>query len=221
MLAIRCIAAEVELPSAADADADLLQRVCAGDAQARDAMADRYAGRMRAVAQRLLGCEDDSADAVQDSFCAALAAIDRFAGRAALSTWLHRIVVNACLMQLRSRRRRPVVSIDELWSAGGAMDHRKQPPAPRTPLAPLAPRSEQPGNQMESTETRQQIRACINRLPETHRRVLLLRDIEERDTAETAELLGLSISAVKTRLHRARQALRRLLEPLLTEQQCI
>jgi RNA polymerase sigma-70 factor (ECF subfamily) len=190
-------------------EADLLSRLRAGDEQAYEVLVRRYTGRMLAVARRLLGCAEDSADAVQEAFCSAFQALSSFAGTAALSTWLHRIVVNACLMKLRSRSRRRTVSIDDLLPAFDEKGHHIQP---------VAPWSDEPCNRLERAETHNQVRACIDRLPDDHRTVLLLRDIEELDTEQTAALLGISVPAVKTRLHRARQALRTLLEPIFTPQ---
>ncbi len=198
-----------ELPAAADEDADLLTRLRAGDEQAYEMFVRQSSGRLLAVARRLLGCEDDSADAVQEAFCSAFQALDRFEGAAVLSTWLHRIVVNVCLMKLRSRRRRPTISIDELLPTFDETGHHAQP---------VAPWNEQPCDRMECAEARHQVRACIDRLPDDYRTVLLLRDIEELDTEQTAAILGISVAAVKTRLHRARQVLRSLLEPIFVSE---
>jgi RNA polymerase sigma-70 factor (ECF subfamily) len=193
-----------------DGDADLLSRLRVGDEQAYEILVRQYSGRMLAVALRFLSSADDSADAVQEAFCSAFQAIDRFEGTSALSTWLHRIVVNVCLMKLRSRRRRPTISIDELLPTFDQTGHHANP---------VVPWNEQPCNRMEFAETRNQVRACIDLLPDDHRTVLLLRDIEELDTEQTAAMLGISVGAVKTRLHRARQALRSLLEPIFISQQ--
>lgn len=190
-------------------DADLLRRLRAGDEQAYEVLVRQYRGRMLAVARRLLGCEDESADAMQEAFCSAFQAIDSFEGASALSTWLHRIIVNACLMKLRTRSRRPTVSIDDLLPGFDEMGHHMQP---------VAPWSEEPCDRLERAETQKQVRAAIDLLPDDLRLVLLLRDIEELDTEQTAEVLGISVPAVKTRLHRARQALRSLLEPMFTSQ---
>jgi RNA polymerase sigma-70 factor (ECF subfamily) len=188
-------------------DADLLSRLRAGDEQAYEVLVRQTSGRLLAVARRFLGSEDESADAVQEAFCSAFQAMDRFEGTSALSTWLHRIVVNVCLMKLRSRSHRPTVSIHALLPAFDAVGH---------PLQPVASWSEEPCNHLERAETRDHVRACIDLLPDDYRMVLLLRDIEELDTEQTAQLLGISVPAVKTRLHRARQALRTLLEPMFT-----
>jgi RNA polymerase sigma-70 factor (ECF subfamily) len=193
--------------SAPAPDVDLLKRLQAGEEQAYEVLVRQYSGRMLAVARRFLGYGDESADAVQEAFCSAFQAINQFEGASALSTWLHRIVVNACLMKLRTRSRRPTVSIEDLLPAFDETGHR---------LEPVAPWSDEPGNRLERVEMHNQVRTSIDRLPDDYRLVLLLRDMEELDTEQTAEVLGISVTAVKTRLHRARQALRRLLEPMFT-----
>ena len=198
-----------DMPLAVDSDADLLRRLRAGDEQAYEVLVRQNSGRMLAVARRFLGYGEDSADAVQEAFCSAFQALDHFEGTSALSTWLHRIVVNACLMKLRSQRRQRTISIDDLLPTFDERGHH---------LQPVAPWSDQPGNRLARAETQNQIRACIDLLPDDYRTVLLLRDIEELDTEQTAEVLRISVPAVKTRLHRARQALRSLLEPMFTSQ---
>ena len=119
-----------------------------------------------------------------------------------LSTWLHRIVVNAALMQLRRRRRKPEQSIDELLPSFDAEGS----------WAGEGPQTATTEKILEGRDMRAMVRRCIARLPESYRVVLILRDIEELDTTETAERLGLSLNIVKVRLHRARQALRTLVE---------
>ncbi len=166
-----------------------------------------YAGRLLAVAGRFLRCEDDAADAVQDAFLSAYASRDSFAGNSAVYTWLHRIVVNACLMKIRARPRARTVSLDESQREFQLGRHGR-------PAAAWDGRAEQ---NLEREELRAVVRAGIDRLPEDYRTILLLRDIEEFDTDQTAELLGLSRAAVKTRLHRARQALRAELAPSFAE----
>ena len=194
--------------SGADEDAELLARLRAGDEAAFAELVRREGGRMLAVAKRILRSEDDAHDALQDAFLAAFRHLPEFAGDARLSTWLHRIAINAALMRLRSRKRRREDSIEPLLPAFEADGHFSTPgPAWRTDAA----------SALEGRETAALVRACIDRLPESHRTVLLLRDIEGLDTAETAAALGLGIDAVKMRLHRARQALRTLLEPHLRD----
>lgn len=159
--------------------------------------------RLLAVARRILRQEEDAKDAVQDALISALSSLDRFEGGSQLSTWLHRIVVNAALMKLRSRRARPEESIDEFLPAFEADGHISVPASEWVPADELLLRD----------ETKRLVRASIDRLPESYRTVLLLRDIEELTTDETAQALNITTTAVKVRLHRARQALRGLLDP--------
>jgi RNA polymerase sigma-70 factor (ECF subfamily) len=185
-------------------DADLLARLRAGEEAAFAELVRREGGRMLAVARRILRSEDDAHDALQEAFLAAFRHLPEFAGDARLSTWLHRIAINAALMRLRSRKRRREDPLDGLLPSFEADGHFSEPPpAWRT----------DPTTALEQGETAALVRACIDRLPESHRTVLVLRDIEGLDTAQTAAALGIGLDAVKMRLHRARQALRALLEP--------
>ena len=149
---------------------------------------------------RFLRDEEEARDAVQEGFLSAWRALDRFDQGSRLSTWLHRIVVNACLMRLRTRRRRPEEPIEDFLPRFEADGHQVLHPTPEWEgsAETLLARS----------ETRAIVREAIDRLPESYRAVLLLRDIEELSTEETAEALGLSIPAVKSRLLRARLQLR-------------
>jgi len=189
-----------------EGDSQLLEGLRRGDDAAYEELVRSQGGRLLAVTRRILGDEDDARDAVQEAFLSAFRSIDRFQGGSLVSTWLHRIAVNAALMKLRSRRRRPEDPIDDLLPKYLDDGHPAQPAVPWKSLSDA---------QLIRAETREQVRAAIDRLPEGYRTVLVLRDIEELDTAEVAESLGMSKNAVKTRLHRARQALRGLLEPEL------
>lgn len=189
-------------------DEVLVERLRAGEEGAYEELVRAHGGRMLAVARRFLPSEEDARDAVQDAFLSAFRSIDRFEGQARLSTWLHRIVVNASLMKLRTRRRKPEQSIEDLLPGFLEDGHLARPPSPWR-AADL--------DGAERADLRDLILRSIRSLPETYRNVLLLRDIEDLDTEETAEMLGISAGAVKTRLHRARQALRELLEPHLRE----
>ena len=187
----------------------LLLRLRVGDEAAFAELVRENAGRLLAVARRMLCSEDDARDAVQDAFLQAFRGIGRFEGGARLSTWLHRIVINACLMKLRTRGRKPEQSIEDLLPKFYADGHRIDPGPPW--------RTEIP-DPVESCEVRTLVRASIDRLPEIYRSVLLLRDIEELSTEETAALLYIKVDTVKVRLHRARQALRALLGPHFTSE---
>ena len=189
-----------QMPARPDTDADLVARLQRGDESAFEAIVRAHSGRLLSVARRFLGNNEDAQDAVQDAFIRAFKAIHTFEARAQLHTWLHRILVNTALMKLRERRRRPTESIDDLLPSYSADGH--QTVASRDWSDAL----------LERKETAGIVRQAIARLPDQYREVLVLRDIEEKDTAEAAEILGTTSNVVKVRLHRARQALRTLLD---------
>jgi RNA polymerase sigma-70 factor (ECF subfamily) len=185
-------------------EARLLARLRAGDEPACAELVRTHGCRMLQVARRFMRCEQDADDVVQDAFLSAFASIGSFTAGSRLSTWLHRITVNAALMKIRSRSRRPETTLEGLPEFDATGHYARPIPAWAADAADRA----------ATGETRQLVRDAIDRLPETYRQVLLLRDIEEYDTAEVAIMLDCSVANVKTRLHRARQALRALLEPL-------
>ncbi len=185
------------------AESDFVAQLRARDEAAFEEMVRRFGGRMLSVARRFLSSEDDARDAVQGAFLSAFESIEQFNGGAMLSTWLHRIVVNAALMQLRRRRRKPEQSIDELLPSFDADGSWAEEGGRRSVTTEEI---------LEGRDTRVIVRRCIAKLPESYRVVLMMRDIEELDTTETAKQLGLSLNIVKVRLHRARQALRALIE---------
>ncbi|MGN6368884.1 MAG: sigma-70 family RNA polymerase sigma factor [Phycisphaerae bacterium] len=189
-------------------EAALVQRAIANDHSACTTIVTTFGPHLLAVTRRFLRSEPDCHDALQEAFISAFKSLPKFEASSRLSTWLHRITVNACLMKLRSSAARKETSIDELLPTFDWMGHYKKPvPAVTAPDAAL-----------EQSETRALVRHAIDQLPDAYRTILLLRDIEELDTAEVARLLDTTENNVKTRLHRARQALRTLLEPLLSPQ---
>jgi RNA polymerase sigma-70 factor, ECF subfamily len=182
---------------------ELLAKLRAGDEDAFGLVVQRYGGRMLATVRKFLNNEHDSQDAVQEAFASAFRALDKFNGEAMLSTWLHRIVVNAALVQLRSRRRRGEQPIETLLPRFDQDGEWIDDPATRPDATEAI---------LERRDSREMVRRCIGRLPDKYRSVLLLRDIEELDTDETARSLATTANTVKVRLHRARQALKALLE---------
>jgi RNA polymerase sigma-70 factor (ECF subfamily) len=189
--------------TAAD-ETGLLTGLRAGDEAAFETLVRAYCVRLLATARRLLHHEEDALDAVQEAFLAAFKAMQTFDGRARLSTWLHRIVINAALAKLRCRQRRHEQSIDPLLPQFLPDGHQANP---------AVEWREPPEAGLQRQELRALVHSCIDRLPESYSIVLVLRDLEELDTDETARVLGVSPGVVKTRLHRARQALRVLLDP--------
>jgi RNA polymerase sigma-70 factor, ECF subfamily len=185
-------------------EATLLARMQAGEEEAFEACVRDFSGHLLAVARRILSHEEDARDAVQDAFLSAFKGINQFKGESQLGTWLHRIAVNAALGRMRIRQRRPEKSIESLLPHFGEGEHQIDPPVQWKAT---------PDTMAQSQETRQLVQRCIGQLPESYRIVLVLRDIEGLTTEESAKALGTSTAVIKTRLHRARQALRSLLDP--------
>lgn len=168
-----------------------------GDDDAYAQVLRRYGPRMLATARRLLNNEEEARDAVQEAMLSAFKAAPRFAGDSLVGTWLHRIVVNAALMRLRSRRRKPEVAIEDLLPSFQADGHRVL----------QAQGDPYPDEALEQAQLLALLRACVPELPAVYREVYVLRDIEEWSSEEVAVAMGLTPNAVKIRLHRARQAL--------------
>ena len=192
-------------PAGSDPEAPLLAELRRGDEAAFEKLVRKEGARLLSVARRFLRNEEDARDAVQEAFLSAYRSIGKFEGGSRLSTWLHRIAVNACLMRLRSRQRRPEDSIEELLPTFAEDGHQVAHPTPEWEGS-----AEELLARRETCET---VREAIDRLPDGYREILLLRDIEEISTEEAARIVGITENAVKIRLHRARQALRGLLEP--------
>ena len=180
----------------------LLSALREGHEWAFETMVRMFGGRLLSVARRFMRNDEDARDVVQAAYLSAFQALNDFEGASQLSTWLHRIVVNTALMKIRSRGRKPEESIEVLLPAfqgdGHHVERFSDWSAPADQL-------------LERKETRATVRACIEQLPDNYRTVLVLRDIEELSTSEVAEALSMTPTAVKVRLHRARQALSTLL----------
>ena len=182
----------------------LLNRLRAGDDTAFEELIRTHSPRLLRLARGIVGNDEEARDVLQDALLSAFRNLERFQGDARLGTWLHRIVVNTALMKLRTRRRRPEESIEPLLPAFQADGHFAEQ---------FSSWNEGAEAELSRAETRATVRRLIDRLPESFRTVLLLRDIEGLNTEETARVLETTPNAVKIRLHRARQALRTLLAP--------
>jgi RNA polymerase sigma-70 factor (ECF subfamily) len=176
------------------------------DAAAFKQLVDRYSPRIYNLALKMLGNPDAAEDILQETFISAYRAIDRFEGRAHVSTWLYRIAHNAVLMRLRKEKRMPF-----LQSLEDDLD--------LDVLAAPGHREDAPERRLLESELRDKMDEALASLTEALREVFILRDIEGLSTAETAEILNLSETAVKSRLHRARLALREQLAPYLQDLQ--
>lgn len=164
-----------------------------------------HGAAMLSVARRLLINEDDARECIQEAYLLAFVKINSFEGRSAFRTWLHRIVVNSALGILRSRKQHNTQSIDDLLPVFDSDGCRIEPTWQfNEPLLKI----------LERNEVRDLVHRSIQKLPDKYRIVLMLRDIEGYDTDEVATLLETNTGAIKTRLHRARAALKKQLEPL-------
>ena len=188
-------------------EAELVAGLRRGDEAAFELLVRTYGGRLLQVARRFLR-EEDARDALQEAFLSAFKSIGRFDGKSKISTWLHRIVVNSALMRLRKKSTKMEESLEPLLPTFLEDGHRAAP-------GPAWPES--PEEVVGREQLRDIVRQAIDQLPVKYRSVVLLRDIEELSGAETGELLGLTPNAVKVRLHRARRALREILDPQILE----
>jgi RNA polymerase sigma-70 factor, ECF subfamily len=183
-------------------EAELVAALRAGQEWAFEMLVRIHGRRLLAVARRFTRIDEDARDIVQSAYLNAFRALDGFEGGAQLATWLHRIVVNTALMKLRSQRRKPEESLEPLLPTYQADGHH---------VEQFTDWTASPDELLMRRETRGIVRACIEQLPQQYRVVLLLRDIEEMSTQEVAAALTMTPTAVKVRLHRARQALSTLL----------
>lgn len=188
----------------ADADltgeTELLQGLWAGEPAAFRRLVELNSANVYNVALKLLGDEQETEDVLQETFLSAFQAIDRFEGRSSLSTWLYRIAYNASLMRLRKRRQMTAFSLD--------MPPDQEGESGEVVSRHLVDWSMIPDDQLLTAEARQEMDRAIAELPETLRSTFVLRDIQGLSGAETAEVLGITVQAVKNRLHRARLRLR-------------
>ena len=180
-------------------DRALVTRAKAGEFAAFEALVTRYERRVYSVAIHILRRRHDAEDVVQTVFLSALEHIGEFREEASFATWITRIAVNASLKVLRKRKGLPTVSL-----APSADDERGEIPHPQY----VAPWRDDPARIAERKDIEQILDEAIAGLPEGHRVVFVLRDVEEMSVRETAEALGISEANVKVRLLRARLALR-------------
>ena len=170
-------------------DRELLSAHCAGDAEAFGELFRRHKDRMWAVAVRTCGDRELASDSLQDAFIAAFRRADSFRGDSAVTTWLHRIVVNASLDRLR--RRKPTAPLPEYVLADKHDAHA-------------------------STEVRIDVRNALAELPEGQRMALVLIDMQGLSVAEAAEILEVAEGTIKSRCARGRTAMAELLGLTIT-----
>lgn len=194
---------DVRLPGVSSDDRSLLARAGAGDGEALEALMGRYAARIYRLAYGITRSTGDAEEVVQDVFLQVVQKGGGFEGRAALGSWIYRITTNVSLNKRRGKRREVETSLDELLPRYRADGHRE---GERAFL--VSDWSGTPERELLAGESRRILEEAIDRLPEHYRAVLVLKDVEELSNDEVAEIVGDTVAAVKTRLHRARMALR-------------
>ena len=184
-------------------EAELIERLRRADPGAIEALMERFAAKAYRLAHGITKNPADAEEVVQDVFVAIVQKIESFQGRAALWTWIYRVTTNAALNKRRGKRREVEVPLEPDLPTFKADGHRD---GDRAFL--LADWSERPDEVLLSKEGRAMVNDALARLPDDYRAVVVLRDVEELSNEEAAEILGESVGSVKSRLHRARMALR-------------
>jgi RNA polymerase sigma factor (sigma-70 family) len=178
-------------PQTAITDLDAVAGVLSGNREMFEVIVRRYNTQLYRVGMAYLRNHAQTEDAMQNTYLKAFLNLDRFRGNAAFATWLTRIMINECLMTIRTRKRFVMENID-----GG--DERVADEMFAVPIA----------DSLHSQEIKSVLEAAVQKLPRTHRAVYLLREVQQLSTAETAECLGISPDNVKVSLHRAREGLK-------------
>ncbi len=176
-------------------DEVLVQKAKNGNLDAFDELVRRYEGKIYGLAYRFMGSHADASDLAQDTFIRVYQALAGFRGDAAFSTWLYRIAANICRDELRKRQRRRSVSIDEMIDASPAN-------------VPAASGSYSPEETVQRREVQRQVQFCLNELSDDHRLILVMREIQGLSYDEIASILQCSMGTVKSRISRARSALK-------------
>lgn len=180
---------------------ELAARVQSGDAEAFRGIVERCNQRLFRVARGVLTSDADAEDALQDAYVLAFRKIHSFQGAAQLSTWLTRVVLNVCYQRVRRQKSHDRLSNVESLAAWSAIRSEQTKSSPEDPVA-----------EASRAQLRHMLEQAMDTLSADHRTVLILRDIEQYSTAETAEALSIDEATVRTRLFRARRALREELE---------
>jgi RNA polymerase sigma-70 factor (ECF subfamily) len=189
------------------AEADLLRRAQFGDRAAFGQIVIRFQDRLYNSILRLVGDAEDARDLTQETFTRALVKIESFRGEAGPYTWLFRIAVNLAISQLRKVQKHRVFSLDRP-SGNGQASRSDDDQASGLVDRVAQTRGDSPAESAENRERHQQVLAALGRLDAEYRAVLVMRDVEGFDYQQMADVLGLPLGTLKSRLFRARLALR-------------
>jgi RNA polymerase sigma-70 factor (ECF subfamily) len=170
-------------------DEELVSAFRSGEREAFGILVRRHERRVYNLALRMTGREEDARDATQDAFLSAMRKLGSFRGEAAFTTWMHRVAVNACYDLLRKRQRAPLLDAS-----------REDRPEPEPPPSP---------DPSETSDLAIDVRRALLRVPEDYRVAMILHDVQDLPYEEVAQILGIPIGTVRSRLHRGRVALAR------------
>lgn len=176
-------------------EAAVIRKVLNGDTNAYEALVREYEKSVYNLALRMTGNSEDAYDMSQEAFIKAYNSLTTFRGDSKFSVWLYRIVSNVCLDYLRSRSRKPTVSLSTENEDGEEVE------------LDIADEEQTPEKLLERGLTRDAVRRGLLSLPDDHRQILLLREIEGLSYDEISETLGLEVGTVKSRIFRARKKL--------------
>ncbi|WP_145245300.1 sigma-70 family RNA polymerase sigma factor [Aeoliella mucimassa] len=179
-------------------DADCIARVRQGDRAAFDTLVVRYQDRLSTTLTRLMGSADDALDIAQDAFVQAFTKLDSFQQNSAFYTWLYRIAFNLAMSHARKRRPVSIMHTDD-----------------RTCTIEPASTESSPDDLLQQSERAAQVHAAIQQLPEEHRVVVVLRELEGCDYQQIADILDIPVGTVRSRLFRARTQLKEKLATMV------
>ena len=186
----------------APSEKELVQRARDGDVDAFERILGQYQERVMRIVMSILKDPMDAEEVTQDVFMTVFDKVDTFRAEASLSTWIHRIAVNAALMRKRRQRHGVDLPLEEMLADAESESQL---------VTEVNDWSDQVDDPALCSEARRVIEQAIEKLDDKYQAVFVLREVEEFSTAETAQILGLGVSAIKTRLHRARLFLREAL----------
>lgn len=183
-------------PAGTPTDAELVKRAQGGDGDAYGLLVTKYQDLVFNVVFRMVGREQDAFDIAQEAFVKGWRALGNFEGRAQFGTWIYRIAINCCISERRGAARKKTTSLD----AGGSEEEGTAVDVPDE--------SGEPSQRLVDRERVRLVQDAIGELEEEFRSIIVLRDLEDRSYEEIAEVLEVPVGTVRSRLHRARQALK-------------
>jgi RNA polymerase sigma-70 factor (ECF subfamily) len=200
---------DTHAPVSVDEDYEAVSACQKGDVDAFEPLVEKYQKKMLNVAYRMTGDYEEACEIVQEAFLSAYRAIKKFRGEARFATWLYGITVNHAknrMKQMQSRSHHEVPSLDDpVETENGRLAH--DPPSDEVPIV----------EQLEKKEIQMKVQACINSLEEEYREVLVLRDIQGFSYEEIHDILKIPDGTVKSRLFRARDAMKHCLKRVISD----